>query len=415
MPKLCFTKRAVQAARCEDGKKRTVYADTTVAGLTLEVRETGGKTYYVRYTDQYGAQRNYKIGDATSVALNVARDLTVDIRSKVAAGEDPFAEKDEKRATPTLDAFFEGQYIPFAQSNKKSWKNDVYRYKHHIQPPLGSRRLDTITTADIVTIHNGLKRNGYAEGTANQVLFLIRHLFNLVIKWKIAGITQNPATEVGLLRENHKRERFLSKEEVARLNDALKVSSNPFLYYIVSFLLLTGARKQEALRAAWDDFDFEQAFWLIPETKSGRPRAIPISDHLRQLIDSLPSRGKSDWLFPNPKTGLPYASIFFAWDTARKQAGLANVRLHDLRHSFASFLVNSGRSIYEVQKLLGHAHISTTERYAHLSNQTLASAVSAAGDFVELDENHKWGNIHIGPKRALSPRTVIKSQVMEER
>lgn len=167
--------------------------------------------------------------------------------------------------------------------------------------------------------------------------------------------------------------------------------------------MLTGARKQEALKAAWADLDFETGFWVIPETKSGKPRPVPLSDHLLILLDTLPSRGASPWLFPNPKTGKPYVHIYNAWNTARKKAGLADVRMHDLRHSFASFLVNSGRSLYEVQKLLGHAHISTTERYAHLADATLASAANAAGNYVPMGDA-PVRTIDITPKRKLTPR-----------
>ena len=122
------------------------------------------------------------------------------------------------------------------------------------------------------------------------------------------------------------------------------------------------------------------------------------------LLNGLPSKGTSRWLFPNLDTGKPYTQIYYSWNTARKQAGLADVRMHDLRHSFASFLVNSGRSLYEVQKLLGHANISTTERYAHLANETLTCAANAAGNFVPVDDAPAM-TINMVPKLELKPRT----------
>ena len=124
--------------------------------------------------------------------------------------------------------------------------------------------------------------------------------------------------------------------------------------------------------------DFERRLWRIPVTKAGKPRWVPIGDGLMRLMEQLPSRGRSRYVFPNRKTGKPYVSIFHSWDTARRQAGLADVRMHDLRHSFASFLINSGRSLYEVQKLLGHHSIQVTERYSHLAPSTLLDAANAA-------------------------------------
>ena len=143
--------------------------------------------------------------------------------------------------------------------------------------------------------------------------------------------------------------------------------------------ILTGARKREALDAQWRDFDIDRRDWRVPMSKSGRPRHIPLSEGVIQLLQTVPRFPDCPFVFPNPKTLKPYESIFNSWNTARKLAGLADVRIHDLRHSFASFLVNNGRSLYEVQKILGHTQIKTTQRYAHLSQDTLLDAANTAG------------------------------------
>ncbi|MCG5531801.1 site-specific integrase, partial [Halorhodospira halochloris] len=123
----------------------------------------------------------------------------------------------------------------------------------------------------------------------------------------------------------------------------------------------------EVLKARWQDIDFERATWLIPQPKSTERRHVPLSKPLIELLGSLDTYTHSEWVFPNPRSSKPFISIFKGWNRARRDADLPDVRLHDLRHSFASFLVNSGHSLYEVQKLLGHTQISTTQRYAHLS------------------------------------------------
>jgi len=156
------------------------------------------------------------------------------------------------------------------------------------------------------------------------------------------------------------------------------------LQYIVPALLLTGARKREVLDAQWSEFDFDKRQWRVTKTKLGKPRYIPISDGLKALLDSVPKVEGCDYVFANPKTGKPYVQIFCSWDTARKKAGMPEVRIHDLRHSHASFLVNGGRSLYEVQKLLGHTQIKTTQRYAHLSHDTLLDASNVVGRLIPL-------------------------------
>jgi integrase len=149
------------------------------------------------------------------------------------------------------------------------------------------------------------------------------------------------------------------------------------LPHIIPMMILTGARKREVLDARWEDFDFERRLWRIHTTKLGKPRFIPMSDGVINLLESAPLHN-CDWVFPNPKTLEPYVSIYYSWDSARREEGLEGVRIHDLRHSYASFLVNAGRTLYEVQRLLGHTQIKTTQRYAHLSHDTLLAATNAA-------------------------------------
>ena len=156
------------------------------------------------------------------------------------------------------------------------------------------------------------------------------------------------------------------------------------LRYIVPMLILTGARKREVLDARWADFDIERHQWRIPVTKTGKARFVPISDGAIKLLASIPRINGCSWAFANPKTCKPFVSIFYSWDTARQSAGLSDVRLHDLRHSFASFLVNAGRSLYEVQKILGHTQIKTTQRYAHLAQETLLEAANTVARTVPM-------------------------------
>jgi len=149
------------------------------------------------------------------------------------------------------------------------------------------------------------------------------------------------------------------------------------LQFIVPLLILTGARKRELLDAKWSDFDLDRRTWRISMTKTGKARHVPLNDGALQILGSITCEAGCEWLVPNPKTGKPFVSIFAAWNTARTLAGLSDVRIHDLRHSFASLLINQGRTLYEVQHLLGHTQVKTTQRYAHLSQDTLLAASNA--------------------------------------
>jgi integrase len=179
---------------------------------------------------------------------------------------------------------------------------------------------------------------------------------------------------------DNKKERYLSQDEARRLYDAVCKSENTMLKFIVPMLILTGARKREVLDAQWTDFDLERRIWRIPTTKAGKARHVPLSDGVMHLLSTMP-RG-FPWAFANPDTSKPYVSIYCAWHTARTKAGLADVRMHDLRHSFASLLINSGRTLYEVQHILGHTQVKTTQRYAHLKQETLLAASNTASSAV---------------------------------
>lgn len=148
-------------------------------------------------------------------------------------------------------------------------------------------------------------------------------------------------------------------------------------------MLLFGCRKRELLDARWEDFDLERRNWRIPMTKNGKARNIPISSQAQVMLERLPRWPGCPYVVPNPETQQPYGNLYGSWNRVRTLAGLPEVRMHDLRHSFASNLVNSGQSIYVVSKLLGHSQIKTTARYSHLSDATLLSAVDAAAQAID--------------------------------
>lgn len=383
MPKIKLTPQFIKSAVCEQGKRKTLIFDVDCKWLVLEVRATGTATYYLRYPDTRGKTRLLRIGDARDLSLAQARQMADKFRAKIAMGEDPAAEKALQRQVPTLSAFIHEHYLPFVESYKRSWKCDKGLLRKHIQPIWGKRYLDQITKADVIALM-AKQRTSHAPGSCNRLLILLRYLFSCAIKWEIPAINKNPTAGIPLMKEDNVKERYLTSAEAHRLYEVLKCSDNTMLQHIIPMLIMTGARKREVLDARWEDFDYERCLWRIHTTKLGKPRFVPLSDAVINLLESMP-RFDCEWAFPNPKTLKPYVSIFYSWDTARREAGLDDVRIHDLRHSYASFLVNAGRTLYEVQRLLGHTQIKTTQRYAHLSHDTLLDATNAASKAIGAD------------------------------
>ena len=345
----------------------------------------------LRYRNSHGKLRQCKIGDSASITFEKARQAAERLRSRVVLGEDPSGERKTKRTIPTLAEFARDRYMPFVKGYKRSWDADDSYLRNHVLPKFGSSHLDEISQQSVIELHHGMRASGYAPATANRIVILLRYMFNLGKKWKIAGTENNPASGVQLLEVNNARERFLTAEETQRLVGVLQDSENTQLKFIIPLLLLLGCRKRELLDSQWNDFDIERRSWRIPQTKSGKARHVPLSGSVLQVLAQLPRWEGCPYVVPNPKTRKPYVSFFIAWDSARKKAGLPDVRIHDLRHSFASFLINGGQSIYTVMKLLGHTQMKTTQRYSHLSPQTLLDATDAAANAAGLNMSAKVG------------------------
>ena len=372
MPKLDLTQAFVKKTKVPESLNGIDHYDERMPGLLLKVLPSGRKTYYIRYKNPKKINCQRKIGNAEILSLSQARALARRKLAEIAMGEDPFKDA-PVNLSPTLEAFAKNDYIPYVKTYKKSWEMDISRIRNHLLPYFGTMRMKDIEKRDVVQLIND-QLPTYKPGSINRVIILLRYMFNLAIKWEVEGVFRNPTAGIPLLKENNQVERFLSAEEAKALLIAIKASKNPMLQHIVSMLILTGARKREVLDAKWEDFDMERTSWRIPNTKAGKARIVPLSDAATALLTKLRKKKRSPYAFANPITLKPYKSIYYSWHTARKEAGLDDVRIHDLRHSFASFLVNAGRSLYEVQTLLGHTQIKTTQRYAHLSTTSLRAA-----------------------------------------
>jgi integrase len=376
MPKVRLDSTVCLVASCPEGKSKDVLWDTVIPGFTLEVRPNGGKTYYLRYWTEDGRQRQIKLGGYGDISLLEARKKAQRLRSEVTLGGDPAAKKAERKAIPTY-AELAKQHLTHAESYQRSHSNVEAVMRLHLLPRWGKLKLNEIKQQDVAK-WLGLKRaEGLAPSTVEKLRVTLHRSFELAARWNIPGGQVNPVRGIPRPKFNNGRERYLTATEAERLHKAVAASYNPQLKYIVGLLLLTGARKMELLRAKWEHVDLERRSWHIPDSKTGKARYVPLSQPAIDLIGQLPKFGNCPWLLPNPDTKEPFVDIKRAWDTARKEAGLQGLRIHDLRHSAASLMVNAGIDLFAVGRILGHADHQSTMRYSHLANDTLLAAVEA--------------------------------------
>jgi integrase len=284
----------------------------------------------------------------------------------------------------TLQRFAVEHYLPHARLNKRSWRTDEAILRNHLLPALGTLRLDQIRSQDVRALQHRMVIDGAAAGSVNRRLVLLAHLFACAARWALIDEGVNPVRAVEALPDHGARERFLSPEESHRLLLELVAEPNRGVANLVLLLMLTGARRSEIALARWPDVDLDRRLLRVPLSKSGKPRHIVLSQAAVDCIRALPRKPGCDWLLPNPRSGRPLTGVFEVWARVRERAGLPGLRLHDLRHSYASFLVNAGRSLYEVQALLGHANPRTTMRYAHLSQATLRDAADQVGRILAM-------------------------------
>lgn len=373
MPTTHLTAAYCATAQCENGKRKTDHYSITQKGFGLEVRASGGKSYFQRYFDQHGRQRQVTIAAYGEVTFEQAKRAAQKLRSEAVLGGDPAAKKGKKQVIPLYRELAE-QHLTYAASHHRS--DGAQRIlRNHVIPRWGRLRLDEIKQQDITKWLAEKRQGGLAPASIAKIKTVMSKSFELARQWQL--FDGNPTKHSWKETYNNARERYLTSEEAERLLLACECSANPQLKHIVGLLLLTGARKSELLKAKWSDIDIEKRTWTLNMTKNGRGRHVPLSQAALAIIEQLPRYPDCPWLLPNPQTLLPFTDIKRSFTEARKLAGLDDVHIHDLRHSYASFLVNAGVDLYQIGSLLGHRNVASTSRYAHVASSTLMAAAEA--------------------------------------
>ncbi|MGA9670406.1 MAG: tyrosine-type recombinase/integrase [Terracidiphilus sp.] len=361
------------------------------------VRTTAGsvKSFILDYRFK-GRQRRYTIGQHPEFSVVAARAEAEDLRKRIRDGHDPMEERNQNRGEPLLSDLMT-EYKEDAQNRKRatSLRNDKSMIDKIISPKLGRLRLQAVTERDIATLHASLKETPYR---ANRVLALLSSIFNFGIKKK--WTTLNPARGIDKFAES-KRERWLTVEELQKFKEGLDRYKDQKAANALRLLMLTGSREGEVLKAEWEQFDLARGVWTKPShnTKQKKVEHIPLSGPALKLLEAIVPEDATGPLFPGrraDKNGGARVSLRRPWIQACKAAGLAEeipfqgkrgplvryrptVRIHDLRHNFASHLASNGVSLQIVGKLLGHTQASTTMRYAHLQDEALRSATNKFG------------------------------------
>jgi integrase len=365
---------------CPPGKTRIELCNADLPGMYLEVRAAspGQGTYYLRYKDVHNKTRHQTIGRTSEMSLAEARRQARNLKAEIQLGADPRGAEKARKAAITFAEFFDKHYMVYVKPRKRSWKRDEELYRLHVRDKLGDHRINEIGRQQVQLLHTSVLDKGLAHATADHVLKVIRHALNLAVDWSM--LDKNPTVGIPLFMADNKVEHYLNDVELERLLEVLRTDENRAVCRIAFFLLSTGCRLNEALQATWAQIDRGNRVWRIPafNSKSKKIRSVPLNDSALEVIQQLDTEGAFEHLFINRRTGKPYTTLMKVWSRLRTKAGLPHLRIHDLRHQYASFLINSGRTLYEVQQILGHSDPSVTQRYAHLSSKSLQDAANSA-------------------------------------
>jgi integrase len=351
------------------------------SGFALRVTKAGTRSFVLSYrVKATGIERRLTIGSWPTWSVTAARAEARELKRRIDTGHDPLAEQQEARGAPTVADLCDEFLVEHVANRRPSTRQDYTAIiKHDIKPALGRKQVAAVATEDIEKLHREVSKRG-APYRANRVVAVASRMFTFAIKKKMR--TDNPCRGI---ERNHeaKRKRYLKPDELARLVRALAEHEDKEAADIVRLLMLTGARKGEVLGAKWDQFDFDTGVWTKPAsaTKQNKEHEAPLNKPALQLVLELRKRrGESEFLFPGRLDAKTHRSgLKQDWARLCKAAGITGLRMHDLRHSYASALVSSGFSLPVIGELLGHADIKTTARYAHLYDSVTREATEKVG------------------------------------
>lgn len=374
-----ITKRSVDAAAPTD--KEFFLWDDELKGFGLRVYPSGRKMYLAQFRSG-GRLRRVNIGLHGAVTPDLARTEAMKHLSQVRLGADPAGERDRRKASPTMKEFgkrFLEEHVAShcKPSTQAEYKRSVELF---INPKLGSHRIIDITRADIVEMHQSMKATPYQ---ANRTLGVLSIMFTAAHTWGVRTDGVNPCWKVKRYKEI-KRERYLTPDELARLGKVLRESNaEREAAYCIQLLLLTGCRLSEIQKLKWEYVDLDAGLLRLPDSKSGA-KLVAIGQAVVEVFKAITKVKDNPYVITGTIEGQHLTDMQKPWRRLRKRAGLDDLRIHDLRHSFASDALQLGEDLTMIGRLLGHTQVQTTARYAHLKTDPIRAAANKVSDAIAL-------------------------------
>ncbi len=354
--------------------------DRQLKGFGIRVTAAGVRSFVLNYRIN-GKERRATIGRFGVLSADEAREIAAGWLGGLRKGLDPIKEREAYKERMTFRALAELYVEDHAKPEKSptAAKEDERKLRKVLIPLWGERPAAEIDRLDVIKVRNRMKAK-IGHHTANRYVALLGKMFSLAVEWGIRP--DNPASRIKPFDEEP-RDRWLKPDEIRRMFLSLAQESDPIVRGALAFLLLTGARRGEALSAKWEDIDSDAGLWRIPKTKAGRVQTIPLSGHALAVLQSLPRAEGCPWVFPGRAPGKPLNNLSKPWSRVRKRAGLDDCRIHDLRRSLGSLMVQGGASLYVTQRALRHSDARVTAAvYGHLGDDPLRAAFEAVGEKV---------------------------------
>ena len=382
--------------------------DSDVAGFGCRITAAGSRAFILNYRTRTARERRHTIGRYPDWSTTAARAEAKRLRRLIDEGGDPLADIKAERAAPAMADLIERFETEHLVRKRPGTATDYRRMlNNHIRPALKHLKVADVTFEDVDRLHQRITKAGHPY-RANRVIAVLSKMFALAIRWNMRD--DNPC--VGIERNvEHSRRRYLKDDELARLVKALATHADKLAADVVRLLLLTGCRRGEALAARWADLDLGKGVWSKPASsvKQNTPHEAPLSAPARQLLSEIRDahaakhrkRPLGEYVFPSHGAEGHRVDIKRDWRQLTKAAGITGLRVHDLRHSFASQLASGGASLPLIGALLGHSNPTTTHRYAHLFDDPQRAAVERVGAVIGAAGREKEA---IRPPVELKPR-----------
>lgn len=372
--KLNFTKAALAAAPPAAKGGRDHYYDLREQGLMLAVTPAGSKSFYL-YKRIDGKPERLLLGRFPDLTVENARKMAQAAKGKIAAGQNPQKERRAIRDEMTFEALFQDYLEKYSKVHKRSWRYDEREVNRFLSPWF-RRKISAISKAEVERLHAKIgKENGTYQ--ANRILERIRSIFNKAIDWGWDGA--NPAVGIKKFKERS-RDRFLQPDELPRFFEALAAEPNEAARDFFMLSLLTGARKSNTLAMRWDEINFTAKTWRIADTKNSDPLTVHLPQQAMDILTARKWASESPWVFPGDGAKGHLADPKKAWARILKAAGIADLRIHDLRRTLGSYQAATGANGYIIGKSLGHRSQQSTAIYARLNLDPVRDSVNKATD-----------------------------------